>query len=286
MIHFGVAGIPKSTPKPGYIEGLKHVANIGLDAFELEFVHFVNMSEETAQVFHDTLDEIKKESGKQIALSVHAPYYVNLNAHDDKKIGESIERILKSTERGGMAGAMNIVFHPGFYLKSSPEEAYKKVLASMRILVKKYQQEIMPNGITVTFRPETTGKPIQFGSVSELIQLSNEFENVLPCIDFAHLHARSNGDMNSTEEIYTILDQLKNGLGDRGIKQLHIHYSGIEYSEKGERRHLSFKDSDANYAQVLKALIDYDAEGILICESPEHETDALLLQETYKHLLR
>ena len=133
-------------------------------------------------------------------------------------------------------------------------------------------------------RPETTGKATQFGSIDELLQLSSEVDHVLPCIDFSHLHARTNGKINTYKEFKEILEKSEAMLGKEFLKNLHCHVSGIKYSEKGERNHLILEESDFNYKDLLKALKEFDCNGIIICESPNIEDDALLLKKTFEEL--
>jgi deoxyribonuclease-4 len=136
----------------------------------------------------------------------------------------------------------------------------------------------------VWIRPEAAGKLSQFGSLEEILNLSTEIEGLAPCIDFAHWHAR-NGRFNSYPEFTSILLQVKERMGGAALDDMHIHISGIAYSKKGEIKHLNLKESDFQYTELLKALNDYDASGIVICESPNLEEDALLLQATYKEIV-
>ena len=123
----------------------------------------------------------------------------------------------------------------------------------------------------------------QFGTLEEVLQLCAEVEGLAPAIDFAHLHARSCRD-NTYDEFAAILRKVEGALGREALDDIHIHVSGIEYGTKGERRHLVFADSDFRYADLLRALKDFNVRGLLICESPNLEEDALLLQETYHSL--
>jgi len=132
----------------------------------------------------------------------------------------------------------------------------------------------------VWVRPEIAGKPSQFGNLDEVLDLCAELEGVAPCIDFAHWHART-GAFNSYPEFASILRRVKERLGRAALDNVHIHISGIAYGEKGEVKHLNLKESDFQYTELLQALKVYDAQGIVICESPNLEVDALLLQETY-----
>ena len=134
-------------------------------------------------------------------------------------------------------------------------------------------------------RPEVAGKASQFGTIDEVLNLSAELEGVAPCIDFAHWHART-GEFNSYPEFASILLQVKERLGRAALDDMHIHVSGVRYGAKGEINHLNLEESDFRYVELLKALKDYDVGGIVICESPDLEGDALLLQATYNNLLK
>jgi deoxyribonuclease-4 len=135
----------------------------------------------------------------------------------------------------------------------------------------------------VWVRPEVMGKLSEFGTIDEVLNLCTELEGVGICMDFAHWHARSGG-FNSYPEFVSILQKIKQRLGDEALYNMHIHVSGIAYGKKGEIKHLNLKESDLQYVELLKALKDYKAEGLVICESPNLEGDALLLQETYHKL--
>lgn len=279
-LKFGIAGIPTALKDKNYINGLKNIYELGLEGFELPFGRFINMSEETATHFHNELQIINNSNKNKFCISVHASYFINLNADDNVKKNASIDRIINCAQRGNLAGAENIIFHPGFYLKNSNEESYIAVSESIKILLDKYYANNEAESLPM-LRPETTGKSSQFGTLDELIRLSLDFKQILPCIDFAHLHARNGGKINTYIEFDDVLKLIEDKLGIRGIKNLHIHYSGIEYNKSGERKHLKFSDSDANFMELLRALKDHNAEGMVICESPDLENDALILQNAY-----
>ncbi|WP_342306253.1 deoxyribonuclease IV [Methanolobus sp. ZRKC5] len=269
---FGTAGTPKSSKKRNSISGIERVKELGLGCMELEFVRGVKMGEATAGQVLETSEN------ERISLSVHAPYYINLNSAEPEKVDASIERIYKSSKIGSLCGARNIVFHPAYYQKGEPDKVYEKVF----LLLKQLTARLVDEGIEVILRPETTGKGTQFGSLQENVKLSSEIENVLPCIDFAHLHARSGGAENSYEEFASTLELVENELGREGLDDMHMHVSGIEYGEKGERNHLNLDESDLQYTELMRALKDFKVKGTLICESPDNEGDALLLKKTYK----
>ncbi|MCL2142251.1 MAG: TIM barrel protein [Methanimicrococcus sp.] len=268
---FGTAGVPLSSAKPDTVAGVSQVRHLGLDCMELEFVHGVKMGEKTAALVRESAEK------SDIALSVHGPYYINLNAAEKEKLDASIERIFDSARVGNWCSANNIVFHAAYYLKDESKIVYDRVFNHLKTL----SARLKDAGIPVTLRPETTGKATQFGDLDELLSLSESIEGVLPCIDFSHLHAR-NGKNNTYEEFTAIFEKVENKLGKEGLKTMHCHISGIEYSAKGERNHLILQESDMNYVDLMKVFKEFKACGTIICESPNIEADALLMKKTYE----
>jgi len=214
-----------------------------------------------------------------VKLSAHAPYYINFNAHEPRKLRASQGILLKAARMAATCGARSIVFHTGFYLGDPPEEVYDTVKKYLAEIISRLKDE----GTQLWLRPEVSGKGSQFGSIEEILRLSTELEGVAPCIDFAHWHARTRG-FNTYPEFAWVLEQIKEKLGTAALGNMHIHISGIAYGEKGEIRHLNLQDSDLQYTELLKALKDYHVNGLVICESPSQEEDALLLKESYNAL--
>ncbi|MFA5358088.1 MAG: TIM barrel protein [archaeon] len=271
---FGTAGIPISTKNGTTSNGIRQIHKLALGAMELEFVHSVNLTEEKAV-------EVKKVSeAENVRLTCHGQYYINLNAVEKEKVEASIERVLHAARIADLAGASSMVFHAGFYLKDSPAQTYSNIKKQMERIV----SELKSESNKITIRAETTGKGSQFGSLDEILSLSSEIENVLPCIDFSHLHARSNGKMNSEAEFRQILEKSEKVLGKSFLKNLHCHVSGINYTAKGERNHMVLEESDFNYKALLLALKEFNCAGIVICESPNLEGDALLLKKTFEKI--
>ncbi|RLE65435.1 MAG: hypothetical protein DRJ38_03760 [Thermoprotei archaeon] len=273
-LHFGPAGIPLSLKKRSTVEGIKKVRELGLNAMELEFVRSINISENKAP----EVKKVSKEYG--VLLTCHGQYYINLNSKDEAKVQASVERILKAAKIAYLSGAWSLTFHAAYYMNDEPQVVYERIKNHLKHIVK----ELEDQGIEIWIRPETTGKPTQFGTLQELIKLSQEVEYVLPTIDFAHLHAREGGGYNSYEEFVDVLAKLEEGLGRLVLNNMHIHVSGIEYGPKGETRHVNLKESDFNYKDLLKALRDFKVKGVIICESPNLEEDAMLLKHTYLRL--
>ena len=271
---FGTAGTPASARARTTEAGIERIAELGLGCMEVEFVQGVRMSPPTAV----SVGELAARKG--VALTAHGPYFINLNAVEPEKIEASKKRILQTARIAALFGARSITFHAAFYLKSSPAETYATTKRHLEEVVSILRRE----GNKVMIRPEVTGKPSQFGSLEELLQLSAELEGIAPCIDFSHMHART-GKANSYQEFVSILDRVEEKLGRQGLDDMHIHVSGIAYGKKGEIKHLMLPDSDFQYVELLRALKERRAKGVLISESvPIMEEDALLLQRTYLEL--
>ncbi len=276
MIKFLTAGVPITSRKSGTLEGLRRVKELGLGGMELEFVRGVRMKESLAE----KVKKFAQENG--LVLTVHGPYWINLNSREEQKVKNSIEFIYQSARVGYLAGARDITFHPAYYHDDDPKEVHKKV----KNLLKELSKRLKDEGIDVIIRPETMGKPSQYGTLEEIVDLSMEIDNVLPCVDFAHMYAREQGKYNTYDEISRVLDYIREKLGDRALKNMHIHYSGIVYGPKGEKYHvdLTSQENKLNYEDFIRALVDAGVEGVVVSETPFMEEGALLLQEIYEEI--
>ena len=270
ILRFGTAGIPLSTIRPTTLTGIEQVRNLGLDCMELEFVHSVNISEVRAPL----VKEVAKQNN--IALTAHGQYFINLNSQEKEKIEASKQRIYKAAKIASLCGATSMTFHAAYYMKQDPEKVYIKVKEGVKEVIKKLKD----NGHKIWIRPETTGKSTQWGDLKEIVKLSEEVEQVLPCIDFSHLHART-GKNNTSDEFREMLAYVEKKLGKLALNNMHIHLSGINYSEKGERNHLTLEESDMNYKDLLKVWKEFKIKGNVVSESPNIEKDALLLKKLY-----
>lgn len=272
---FGTVGSPKSTPaKPGGSVGAVHqIALLQLDALELGWVQSVRVSPETCAA-------IKAAStSANVAISVHAPYFINLNA-DEEEWPKSRKRLMDAAYYGYLAGATDIIFHPGSYFGHSPDEVLKTAMDRLAGC----SGELRSQDIHVCLRPETMGKSAMLGSLEDTLVMS-DFENVRPCLDFAHLHARpGDGSMNSYDEWSKILDLYADKLGAESLRSLHIHLSGIEYGPKGEKNHLPVQESDLDVKGLFTALNEHQCGGRIMCELPILEEDAVYLKTTWQEI--
>ncbi|HOO56294.1 MAG TPA: TIM barrel protein [bacterium] len=272
---FGPGGVARSARGTRGSDGVQRCVELGLGCMELEYVYGVRVSEQQAA-------EIRRIAGENdIKLSAHAPYYINLNSKDPEKKEASIKRIMDSVRMVSASGGDRVVFHAAFLTGDPRENVYKEVKKSLMRIKKEMADENLDH---VSLRPELTGKESQFGNPDELIRISREVEGVAPCIDLAHYYARYSGLYNSYDDYCRLLEKIAEGLGEQGLRDMHIHMSGIEFTDKGEKRHLPALESEFNFREALRALKSFNVTGRVISESPLIEKDAMLFKNSFKRL--
>ena len=277
-LRFGTVGAPQTSPGGGTPGAIQHIRQLGLEHLEIAWVQSVRVTEATCA-------QIKAASEKEgITLSVHAPYFINLNSQTAELMEKSDARLLAAARAGYLAGAYDIIFHPGSYHSQPPEQVYQRAREKLLEITGILREE----GVVVNLRPETMGKSAMFGTLEEVARLSRDVPGVLPCIDWAHLHARTgNGTFNSYDEFAAALTLVRDILGEEGLSKLHFHMSGIGYTAKGEKAHLPLNEADLHYRELLQAFIDFKVKATVGVEAPLpfHVADALTLQATYRRLL-
>ena len=273
---FGTVGSPISTPKKpgGSVGAVQQMASLGLSALELGWVQSVRVSAETCAAIQSAA------KASRIAISVHAPYFINLNGTEEEW-PKSRKRLMDAAHYGNLAGATDIIFHPGSYFGSPPDQVLGIAIPRLRECV----AELRANKNPVILRPETMGKSAMLGSLEDTLAMSQAIPGVEPCLDFAHLHARAgDGSMNSLAEWTQVLAQYAKLLGETSLQRLHIHLSGIEYGAKGEKNHLPVAESDLDLTGLFKALANAKCAGRILCESPVLEEDALYMKQVWDSL--
>ena len=264
--------MPIRTGKGSYPQAFDVLKKMNLDGMELEFVHGVRMSDDN-RIF-------VKEMAKNFVITAHGPFYINLNSKEEEKIEASVQRIIDTAAVAAQAGAFSITYHAAFYMGGDKETVFEQVKTQTKRII-----DILENEkIKVWVRPETTGKATQWGDIDEIINLSKEFEQVLPCVDFSHLHARSAGEYNTYDEFSKVLEKIGNNIGQYALENFHGHLAGIEYTAKGEKQHLNLENSDMNYKDLIKVMKEFGVKGALVCESPNIEDDCKLLKNYYESL--
>ena len=269
MLRFGPAGIPVSSPKRDTISGIKRVAELGLNAMEVEFVRGVRMGIESAE-------NVRKVAEKMdVSLSTHAPYFINCASEDEKKREKSIMFITDTARIADVLGAKIVVFHPGYYYKNDKNKTFSLMVDN----IKNAKKIVEENKWNVNLAPETMGRQAAFGSLDETIKLCEE-TGVVPTVDFAHIHARGNGCLKTRHDFGKIFDKLEK----LNLKSLHMHFTGVEYKNGNEKKHLILEDGDLDFSLLAKELVERNINGTIINESPNLETDALYMKSVYDRM--
>lgn len=257
MINIGASGLGKVKEA---VINLERMHDAGLKCCEIAFTYSIYIKEFETPVIR----EAAKRLG--IRLSIHAPYWINLNSSDPEKIEASKKRILDCCKIGELLGAETIVFHPGFYGKRDKEESYEIIKKAINEIM----DEIKKNKWKIKIAPETTGKKNVFGSIDEILRLVKD-TGCFFTIDFSHLMARVEGK-TSYEEIFEHFKQ---------FSRLHCHFSGIEWGKMGEKRHIPTPDKEIrNLLQVL----DKNKDITLINEAPDTFGDAVKMNKILEEL--
>lgn len=270
---FGTVGSPLATPKKpgGSVGGIEYSKSIGLGTLELGWVQSVRVTDATCAAIKAKAEE------QEFALSVHAPYFINLNATAEEW-PNSRKRLMDAARCGYQAGATDIIFHPGSYFGNDPRDVLKIAIERLQGCM----DELREAGNPVTLRPETMGKSAMLGSLEDTLEMSKAIQGVEPCVDFAHIHARpGDGSMNTYDEWSALLKKYQKALGKRALKRMHIHLSGIEYGPKGEKNHLELAKCDLKLEELYQSLYDFGCAGRILCESPIMEEDALNMKKAW-----
>jgi deoxyribonuclease-4 len=276
IFRFGTVGAPIETPKKpgGSVGAVIFSASLGLNAFELGWVQSVRVTERTCEEIRTT------GAAQDVALSVHASYFINLNASEEEW-PKSRQRLMDAAKYGNLAGATDIIFHPGSYFQRPPEEVVAYVVPRLE----EFLADLESQGNPVRLRPETMGKSALLGSLDDVLWLGQRIRGLEPCLDFPHLYARTgDGSTNTYDSWARLIERYGESLGEDALSRLHIHLSGIEYGPKGEKKHLPIEESQFDLDAVLKVLKDFNCSGRILIESPLLETDAILVKRRWESL--
>lgn len=277
-IRFGMAGqsvhFKETSRKMDDVPAYLH--DMGLNAFEYQCGRGVNLVETTAQ----SLAEKGKELG--IQYSLHAPYYISMASMEEEKRLNSVRYITESAKAVRMLGGERVIFHPGGCAKQTREQALEKAKNTLQLTL----DALDVNGYeNIILCPETMGKIQQLGSLEEILALCQVDKRVHPCIDFGHLNARSVGGIQGKEEYAAILNAIEEALPDERAQSFHVHFSKIEYTEGGEKCHLTFEDSvfGPQYEPLMELLYTRNLCPVIICESAgTQDFDAQSMMQYYK----
>ncbi len=279
MILFGPAGNSESFYNEGHkrtVEVFSWIKDMGLNAYEYSFGRGVRLK-------HDTATAIGKQAAaNDIALSVHAPYYINLATLESDKAQNNLRYLSESARAAKWMGAKRVVFHPGSQGRVQRAQAFDQIKKALAEAIEHLENEQL---FDVTICPETLGKVKQLGDLSEVMQMCKIDERIVPAIDFGHLHARGIGALNSERDFAHILDTIENELGGYRAKHFHVHFSKIEYTAQGEKRHRTFaeKEYGPDFTPLAKLIAQRGLEPVIICESKgTMAEDAVQMKRIYE----
>ena len=283
MVKFGTAGLDANFTQQGFkktIEAPIYLEKMGLDAFEYQCGRGVRISEKAAMEFGAAC------KAKNITLSLHAPYYISMSSLEEEKRLNSIGYILDSAKAVKAMGGSRVVFHSGSCAKIPRDVALAKAVDTMQRIM----QALDENGLgDITVCPETMGKVNQLGSLSEVMALCKVDERIIPCIDFGHLNARDLGCIKTIEDYKNIIETMENEIGTDRTKVFHSHFSKIEYTTGGEKRHLTFEDTlyGPEFEPLMEIIARKNLSPTIICESDGTQgIDAAQMKAYYKSIVK
>lgn len=278
MIKFG----PSGTDEVFAAEGLSHTTEVpafvkknGLDIFEYSFGRGVRVTEATARKIGDAF----REEG--IGISVHAPYFINFASDDPIKLRASFDYLFHSLDALKFFGGERAVFHPGSPLKSDRREAMQRLLRAINLFMEEYYRRGYEWSMVAA---ETMGKINQLGDLSEIVEICRIADNIIPCVDFGHLNARTFGSLKTYSDYQAVIDALIDGVGIDKVRKMHVHFSKIEYGKGGEIRHLTFADTTfgPEFEPLAKLFADYRLEPWVLSESAGTQSlDAKTMKNIY-----
>ena len=282
MVKFGPAGLADSFKSMGYKKSIQvgdYLSRFGLDAFEYQCGRGVKIKQDAAKELGMVLAE------KGIQVSLHAPYFISMSSIEEEKRLNSVNYILDSAKALDAMGGRRVIFHSGSCAKLTRSEALAKAVNTMNLMV----QAVDDNGLShMTLCPETMGKVNQLGSLEGVLRLCQVDKRILPCIDFGHLNARDGGWIKTKDDYLRIIDTVSETLKDERYKIFHSHFSKIEYTAGGEKRHLTFEDTvwGPDYEPLMDVIYENNLSPVFICESAGTQTEDALSMKKYLDSLK
>ncbi|MEM3578698.1 MAG: TIM barrel protein [Candidatus Bathyarchaeia archaeon] len=276
---FGPAGVPPSfkAMKATLIDVPRLLQEEGLDAFEYQAVRWgakPQIRKEDAEKFG------LKAKENDVLLSLHASYFINF-CGDNETIEASKARLVACATAARWMQAQMVVFHPGFYGKKTPKE----VLADCFEALKDVVEKLKSLGVNdVKLGPETMGKLSQLGSLDEILSLCENVEQTQPVIDWAHLHARGKGLFKTVEDFRKVVETIEKRLGTDAVKNMHCHFTKVEFTEKGEKRHHTMDEVEygPDFTLLAKVIAEFKLNPVIISESPVLDVDAVKMRDILK----
>lgn len=283
MIRFGPSGNSESFYDDGNkssVQMPEWLNKMGLTAYEYQCNKGVRIGKEIAVKLGE---EAKKNN---IFLSIHGPYYISMASVEKEKRDNSKRHILYSMEAAKWMGAKRVIIHTGACTNMSREKALDTAMQVMRETISEADALGLGN---ISMCPELLGKINQLGSLDEIMAICGLDERIIPCIDFGHLHARGMGAMNSAQDFMNALNTIENEIGYERLKNIHIHFSRIEFTKGGEKKHWTLADKQygPEFEHLAEAIALKKMEPVIICESRDGMAeDAVKMKNIYEEALR
>lgn len=282
-LRFGPAGVPPwfKAMKAALTDVPRLLREEGLDAFEYQAVRW------------GAKPQIKREDAEKLGLkakendvwiSLHGSYFINFCGEKDV-IEASKQRLIACITAAEWMKAYVVVFHSGFYGKRPQKEAFTNCLEALKEVV----QVIRALGIkNVKIGPETMGKPSQIGSLDEVLSLCEEVERTQLVVDWAHLHARDRGRFKTVDDFRKVIVEIENRLGTEAVKDMHCHFTKIEFTDKGEKRHHTMDEADygPDFTMLAKVIAEFKLKPVIISESPILDVDAIKMRDIVQKELK
>ncbi len=257
VVRIGTAGIPLACKGGTTADAVKCVSDMGLSALEIEFVRSIYLDEKSAVKVGEVARKL------DVSLSCHAPYYINFASIKPAVVFKSRKIVGDALRIADACRAGIVVVHAGFYSGRGDEETYRMIKSALSAFSSRAKVGV-----------ETMGRQKQFGSVDEVARLVGDCENVLPVVDFAHVHARGNGCIRSKDDFKGILDKFER----LGVSPIHCHMTGIKYENGNEKHHLPLSSNEPDFRLLAEVLRENEYNVTVICESPLIEQDAALFK--------
>ncbi|MHB8586581.1 MAG: TIM barrel protein [Thermoplasmatota archaeon] len=271
MIWLGPAGVPLSCKGRTTLEGVQHVQELGLNAMEVQFVRGIRMDEEYAL----EVGEFAKELG--VRLSVHAPYYTNLVSDDAKTIEKSMDKVAMSGYFADIMKADIVVAHAGFYTTLSKDATFDLAVQNAG-QIRDYFKD---NKFACKLGIEVMGKQQTFGDLDLIVKLCEEVDGIVPVLDFAHIHARTNGGLKTKEDFLKIFESLD----DLNLKNVHSYFTGVRYANYSELHHVPIKKGDLDFTPLVEAILEKKLDITVVSNSPIVEHDAMYMKILLERVL-
>lgn len=284
---FGPAGAPDEFAEQGFKQSIdmpRWLEQYGLDAFEYQCGRGVNVSSKTAQLIGEQARQ------HNIAMSLHAPYFIALSSNEEEKRLNSIKYILQSVKAVYHMGGDRVVIHSGSCAKMTREAALELAKDTLRRSIEAVDEA--DGGIYrhIHLCPELMGVVNQLGTLEEVAELCALDERLIPTLDFGHYNARTQGALKTAEDYEYIIRYLENRIGADRIKEFHSHFSKIEYTQVGERRHLTFEEGRAygpDFEPLAEVIYKRGLHPVIICESRGTQArDAKVMKEIYSQMAK